>query len=194
MKKQGKSAVKEDLATGMSSAAGATAGVFIGNLVSEELMAKDEIKAEVLEEGKLTPSQQEEPDVVAVEVEQTYTEPEPKEQTQRGNVAAEDDYNPEVAVVGYEKVSFENGQEMEVATVSVDGEQIAILDVNMDGKADLMARDYNNNGELEDGEVENIQQVNLSMSNFKSAAIAESSMLLADNEDYVNDADIDSYA
>ena len=58
----------------------------------------------------------------------------------------------EVTVVGYETMDMEGGGQMDVAVVEVDGLQGVVADIDMDGSADIVAIDANDDGRLGEDE------------------------------------------
>ena len=99
---------------------------------------------------------------------------------------------PEIEVLGYETVMNEDGSQMDVAIVRVDGQGMAFLDVDRDDVADLVVTDMNANGVLEDEEFVPIREHNLSMEPFREAAYPIEDTL-AQEDDYINDANVDDF-
>lgn len=186
MKKETKSSMKSDVATGLSSAVGATIGMIVGNAAS----AKVNAMVAPAPEPAPTPvpakpeSAQQEP----VKPEPNKPEPIKPEPPQLEPVKPE----PEVEVLGYETVMHDSGNLMDVAVVRVDGQEIAFIDGNMDGVADVYIMDVNHNGTLEEEECIPIKDVRLDMTPLREAAQMEAS-LVAQEADYVNDADVNDF-
>lgn len=73
----------------------------------------------------------------------TVSEPTPTE-------ASGDD---DVRVVGYGEVTLDNGQNITVEELDVNGQRVAVIDVDQDGEADLAMSDLNQNRQMDEGEV-----------------------------------------
>ena len=99
----------------------------------------------------------------------------------------------EVEVVSYETVMDETGEQMDVAVVNVDGQPVMVLDIDQDGMADVLVADENGNGELEENEYSDVTEEGILMAPLQEAAAMNESMMLAQNQDYVNDADVTDY-
>ncbi len=63
------------------------------------------------------------------------------------------DTDPEVRVLSYERVTMDDGSQMDVATVSINGQEAAIVDVDLDGWADGMIADVNSDGSISEDEI-----------------------------------------
>lgn len=183
MKKETKSSVKSDVATGLSSSVGATVGMVIGSTVSAEVNAM-----ETSVPGPIPPK----PEPVKPQpVKPEPPKPEPlKPEPPKPEPPVQPE--PEIEVLGYETVMNEDGSQMDVAVVSVDGQEMAFLDVDRDDVADLLVSDMNANGVLEDEEFVPIREHNLSMEPFREAAYSTGD-ILAQGDDYINDANVDDF-
>ena len=80
--------------------------------------------------------------------------------------------DPEVRVLSYERVNMEDGSQMDVATVSINGQEAAIVDVDLDGWADGMIADMNNDGNISEDEITSFEgtDVRIEMSPLAQAA------------------------
>lgn len=192
MKDETKNQVKKNVATGASTAAGAAAGVVIGASVTPESAAAAEVIA-------TEPAPQ-----TAHHSHSTHTShpshpsPAPQPQPQPEPVPdpqpdPQPDPEPEVEVVGYDRVTHEDGSQTDIAVVSVNGNEIGILDTNLDGYADVMVCDVNQNEVIEEGEVQNVQGQGIEMQGFADAAGFSPEFAQNNLPDYVNDADVDTY-
>ena len=171
MKKETKSNVKSDVATGLSSSVGATIGMVIGSTISAEVNAME------------TPI----PGPIPPKPEPPKPEP-PKPEPPK----PEPPVNPEIEVLGYETVMNEDGSQMDVAIVSVDGQRVAFIDVDRDDLADVYVLDMNENGMLENEEFVPIRDQYLPMQQFREAVYPAGDML-AQEDDYINDANVDEF-
>ena len=59
----------------------------------------------------------------------------------------------DVRVVGYGEVTLDNGRNVTVQEIDVNGQRVAVIDLDQDGEADIAMSDLNNNREMDDGEV-----------------------------------------
>ncbi|MCM1377702.1 MAG: hypothetical protein NC097_02625 [Clostridium sp.] len=119
----------------------------------------------------------------------------------------EDDDEPEVEVLGFDHMEAEDGSEVDVAVLRVDGHAAVIMDANQDGEADFIAVDINDDGIFSDDEQIEITGQGYSMQPYLAAAPqhdepelpeydvdADDSMLAEtdpqDMPDFINDADV----
>lgn len=59
----------------------------------------------------------------------------------------------DVRVLGYGDVTLDNGRTVTVEELEVNGQRVAVIDVDQDGEADLAMTDLNNNQQMDEGEV-----------------------------------------
>ena len=82
----------------------------------------------------------------------------------------------------------------DIGTMTVGGQEVYLIDVDPDGvggEFDYAAADLNNNGQIDDNEIWNVSESNISVQEFGSMASTDDSLLAAnDGIDYAND---DSY-
>lgn len=99
----------------------------------------------------------------------------------------------DVEVIGYERQTLENGEKMDLAVVQVNGQEVGLIDLDLDGQADLLMSDFDQNGQIDDHETLNIQGQGVSMVPIQEAV--DFNPLLSQNDlpDYVNNADVDTY-
>ena len=71
--------------------------------------------------------------------------------TTGGGFGGDDDV--QVRVLNYERVTMDDGSQMDVATVSINGQEAAIVDVDLDGWADGMIADVNGDGSISEDEI-----------------------------------------
>lgn len=190
--------VKKNVATGASTAAGATGGVVIGTAVTPNSAEAAEVEVSN-ETPQPTPTPQPQPEPTKpqpapqpdsklekpVDSKPTPVEPEPK--------PVNPDPEPEVEVVSYDRVTNDDGSQMDVAVLNVNGNEVGVIDANLDGEADALVCDANQNGAIEDGEIENVQGQGISMQPLQDAAGFDPQFAQNDLPDYVNDADVDTY-
>ncbi|MCM1111340.1 MAG: hypothetical protein NC336_09035 [Clostridium sp.] len=188
MKKETKNAIKENLATGASTAAGATAGVVIGAVLTPEEAAAQEVPTP----DKPQPERPSQPMTEEPKHEETQ-KPDNHNQNGNGQNGGGNGQEPEVEVLGYDRITNEDGSQMDVAVVSVDGNEVGFIDVDLDGSADVIFCDVNQNGVIEEGEYEIIPDDSIAMQPLADAAGFTPLYAQNDMPDYVNDADVDTY-
>ncbi len=59
----------------------------------------------------------------------------------------------DVRVIGYEELEVGNGQSVVMQELDVNGQRVAVIDIDKDGIADLGLSDLNHNNQMDDGEV-----------------------------------------
>lgn len=184
MNNETKNEVKKHVATGASTAVGATAGVIIGSIVTPGSAAAAEVVTP--EPGQV---QVEQVHVVPETVEPAKPEPAKQEPGTSGTATPE----PEVEVVGYDRIANEDGSQMDVAVLNVNGHEVGVIDTNLDGAADVLVCDVNQNGVIEQGEMQLVQGQDIAMQPLQDAAGFSPQFAQNNLPDYVNDADVDTY-
>lgn len=133
-----------------------------------------------------------------------------------GNFVAQDDdpnlqtacddgmgvHDNQIQVLGVDDVQNEDGSMMQAAVIT-DGHYIgAVIDVDHDGTADIVAVDHNQNQQIEEGEVFDVSNENIQMQDFQDAHVAQQQDMMQqeqehlaynasdDQPDYCNNADI----
>lgn len=103
---------------------------------------------------------------------------------------------PQVAVLGYETVTNDDGSQMDIAMINIEGHDAAVIDANMDGRADYIAVDTDGDSQVDEGEIVDVSHENIAMQDFQQAADMNQNNYLAmggEGPDYVNDANVDGY-
>lgn len=108
----------------------------------------------------------------------------------------------QLQVLGVYDVQNEDGSMMQTATIT-DGHYIgAVIDADYDGTADAVIVDYNQNQQIEEGEVFDVSNENIQMQDFQDAHVAQQQDMMQqeqehlaynasdDQPDYCNNADI----
>ena len=110
-------------------------------------------------------------------------------------------HDDQLQVLGVSDVQNEDGSMMQTAIIT-DGHYIgAVIDVDYDGTADIVAVDHNQNQQIEEGEVFDVSNENIQMQDFQDAHVAQQDMMQQEQEhlaynasddqpDYCNNADI----
>lgn len=109
-------------------------------------------------------------------------------------------HDNQIQVLGVYDVQNEDGSMMQAAAIT-DGHYIgAVIDVDHDGTADNVIVDYNQNQQIEEGEVFDVSNENIQMQDFQDAHVAQQQDMMQqeqlaynasdDQPDYCNNADI----
>ena len=114
------------------------------------------------------------------------------QQPEQTNVTEGEVPQVEPEVLAYETVSGADGSQMDVAVVSVGGQELGVYDVNQDGTADLMVADENNNQQIEENEIHDISSENVSMQALHDDYMAQNDPSMQ-GPDYINDGNVDNY-
>lgn len=93
----------------------------------------------------------------------------------------------EVVILGVSNVEMEDGSEVVVGSMTVDGNEVVVIDVDNDGVFDGMIADTNGDGTIDASEVIDIQDSGLTVEQFAGMAEAESEPELADEGGYSNE-------
>lgn len=187
MNNETKNEVKKNVATGASTAAGATAGVVIGAAIAPNSAEAAEV---VTPEPTPAPSPAPQPSPAPKPTPTPQPQPEPVLVTPEPPTPGPE---PEVEVLGYDRVTNEDGSQMDIAVLNVNGNEVGVIDANLDGEADALVCDINQNGVIEEGEMEIVQGQGIAMQPFQDAAGFNPQFAQNDLPDYVNDADVDTY-
>lgn len=112
---------------------------------------------------------------------------------------------PEVHFLGVEQMQAESGQTMNVGHMVVGSQEVALVDVDDNMVFDVALSDRNDNGQIDDDEVVDISDQQLSVTDFALASAMQESTnpvqpeiasnsqqdhIAEDMPDYVNDADV----
>lgn len=99
---------------------------------------------------------------------------------------------PVIEVQDYQRVEMEDGSQIDMAVVSVDGQQLGVFDVDIDGQADLVISDEDGNGLITDDEVQDVSGMGIEMQPLQDEY--ETQHFTSSSEpDYINDGNVDSY-
>ena len=197
--------LKATLASGTSSAIGATIGVVAGSAILSSAQAADNVEMEAEPVENSTHSSavhtvaDSQPAPVADSTVHTSEQlpPEPP--------VSEQPEDTDVEVMSYETVTTEDGTSMDIAVVAVDGQLSVVADVDADGYADVIGTDLNNSGQLDTDEMVGLPEHSLAMQPFQDAAnVAEQVNVpttddytdtndYANTGDYVNNANVEEY-
>lgn len=205
MEKKENSQLKSNVISGISSTAGAVAGVVGGSMATAEVNAAEmpeataeeqEVEVVSAEPSRTSGNQshhEEQPEPITPEP----VNPEPQKPDpvapEPPLVTPEPIDGDEIQVLSYNTITDNDGNEMDVAVVSASGQEIIIADVDQDGTADLMASDLNSNGQLEENEVVDVSEDNIDMQPLEEAANVNNMIAQTDDIDYINNADVNDY-
>lgn len=185
---------KKNVATGISTAAGATAGVVLGTAITPNYaeaaeVVRHEYDPQLAEVSDPEPQSAYEPDPEPAPSSKTEPTPQNNSVPDTPNDTKDDD----VEVLSYDRMTDEDGNQMDIAVISMNGNEVAVVDANLDGEADALVCDINHNGVIEEGEVETVQGQGIAMKPLADAVGFNPLFAQNDLPDYVNDADVDNY-
>lgn len=197
MNNETKKEVKKNVATGASTAAGAAAGVVIGAALSPEQANAQEVpnpdsNPRPSSGSKPSPTPEHKPEPAKPET-QDESDQKPEPPKPEPVIPDTDDRTDEIEVLGYDRVTNEDGSQMDVAVLNVNGNEVGVVDVNLDGEADAFICDVNQDGIIDDGEVMPVQGEGFAMQPLADAAGFSPMYTHNDLPDYVNDAEVDNY-
>lgn len=131
------------------------------------------------------------------------------ENQQQGHVRpVKDDTHeePEVHVLGVERVQTDNGSYINVGRARINDEDVALVDLDDDMVFDVRVADLNHNQEIDEGEVVDISDAQITVTDFAAEAMRQGNMtnesgnmaqaginqeeIAPDMPDYMNDADV----
>lgn len=75
-------------------------------------------------------------------------------QTEENEFSAEDE---DVRIIGFGDVDLPNGQTVTIQELEVNGQRVALIDVDQDGEPDIAMSDLNHNQQMDEGEVIDLQ-------------------------------------
>lgn len=207
MERNSKKNKTNDGISGISTAVGSAAGMVAGSFISSELNAAEvEVVPvdddDVIQQNQTAQSQTAHNQTTQAQTahnqtaqsQTTHNQTTQTQTTQTQTPESEIDTDTEVEVVAYETITDDFGNEVDVALVSVDGNDMIVADIDMDGNADVIISDLNSDNVIDDSEIILIEDSDVSMHYFEEAVENnhfEDSM--AYNDDYVNDADVTDF-
>ena len=101
----------------------------------------------------------------------------------------------EIKVLGVEAVVTDEGDQMIMAGIEVDGEQALLVDVDCDGTMDCLVVDADYDGMIDADEIIDVSDANIEVGDL--VQMHDNDMYLAANDgmpDYMNDADVSTMA
>jgi len=122
------------------------------------------------------------------------------------DVRREEETEPEVHIIGQERIQTDEGGYINVGRMRINDQDVALVDLDDDMIYDVSVSDRNQNGEIEEDEVQDISEAQISVTDFAAAAMSQDSnqenegdITYASNQeddlapgmpDYMNDADV----
>ena len=101
----------------------------------------------------------------------------------------------EIKVLGVEAIVTDEGDQMIMAGIEVDGEQALLVDVDCDGTMDCLVVDADYDGMIDTDEIIDVSDANIEVGDL--VQMHDNDMYLAANDgmpDYMNDADVSTMA
>ncbi len=197
MNNETKNEVKKNVATGASTAAGATAGVVIGAAITPNTAEAEVVTPEPAPQPAPAPKPTHQSTSTTAQThEHNQTPQTPQAETPTTPSTPTSPQKPEnndIEVLSYDRVTNEDGSQMDIAVLNVNGNEVGVIDANLDGEADALMCDLNQNGVIDEGEIEIVQGQGIAMQPLADAAGFNPQFAQNDLPDYVNDADVDTY-
>lgn len=122
------------------------------NRVKPEISSADVDTSNVTEDATLTETTNETDDVTIAEATNDVEET----TAATANATSWDELvndDNDVRIIGYKDVEISNGQTVTVQGLEVNGQRVAVIDVDKDGEADYAMSDLNHNFQMDEGEV-----------------------------------------
>ena len=188
MKNEKSSKTKDNLATGASSAVGAAIGVVGGAAIATpEVEAAETQEFDINDIDGIEEPESDDMIIVDVDPDSQFIE------TDAVTVDMEVEVEPEIELIAYQTVEYEDGTIGSAAALNVNGTDGVLLDTTGDGKADIALVDLNHDGEIQDDEVFDASDANIEMSQFQNTPTQGDLYAANDMPDYINNADADTY-
>lgn len=110
----------------------------------------------------------------------------------------DDDDTPEVEIIGVEHANIDGEHDSIIGTANVNGEAVYFIDIDgQDDEFELAVSDSNGNQQIDEGEVVDISEQHMSVSQFEQMAQANETNHNNENEDpvqyYANNDDLPDY-
>ena len=166
-----------DAASGtMGGIIGGAVGAAVGSFIAQEANAQESVQVSEAEQEHIPEPAKPEPVV-------TTPEPEPTPE-------------PEVQVIGYEQVPAGDGQVIQVAAVSINGNVVQLAEVTGDDIVDLAGMDSNYDGQITEDEIIDVSAEGISMQQLHDS-YQQTQNLAQDTDisspDYINDGNVDDF-
>lgn len=103
----------------------------------------------------------------------------------------------EIKILGIDTVTDDAGNQMTVAGIDANGDQVLLVDIDNDGNFDALLHDDNSDGQISSDEIYDASGMDASVADIEQAYAEQNGMLYAANDDmpdYSNDADTSSFA
>lgn len=101
--------------------------------------------------------------------------------------STDDGEDVEVEVLGVQHIQTEEGQEIAVGGVSVEGHEIYVIDADLDGIGDAAITDLNGDGNISENEIQDISGQNVPMSNFEIPMTGAEDVAIGGEPDYITE-------
>ena len=118
-------------------------------------------------------------------------EPEPTPEPQPEPVPASNETTPDVRVLSFQTITTDDGTQMDVAEVLVEGQEALIVDADRDGWADGLIADSNADGNISDDEIISFVGTDVQIPMQELAQAAGDPMEEEVQPTYTNDGDAD---
>ena len=104
-----------------------------------------------------------------------------------------------VQILGIHEATLENGTEVTMGQLAVEGQDVIVVDIDQDGTFDALIVDANGDGQIDSNEIQDIQGDGLTVDALQQQMDAQDAQInnyLADDTqpDYINDADATGFS
>lgn len=96
-----------------------------------------------------------------------YTHDGQSEYTQHDTVQADTVDDDEVRILGLESVQDEDGGQVNIAALDINGEHAMLVDIDNDQVMDVMVHDDNGDGQISEDEIQNITEYNITVNDIQ---------------------------
>lgn len=173
----------------LNAAKGFGAGITTGAVGVAAVMPQESHAEEVVVQEPVIP----EPHPVTPEPVSPTPQPTPIKPIEPEPIGPIQTPEPVIEVQDFQRLEMEDGSQIDMAVVSVDGQQVGVFDVDVDGKVDLLVSDEDGNGVITDDEVHDVSDMGIDMQPFQDEYESQYDMLGSVEPDYINDGNVDSY-
>ena len=106
------------------------------------------------------------------------------------------DSENEIKILGMEEVCDEDGNPMTVAAANIQGHDVLLVDIDHDGKMDVVVADAYGDGQISGNEIIDVSDADIQVSDLQQNIAVDDNSLLAHDDglpDYMPDADAHNY-
>lgn len=117
---------------------------------------------------------------VADETVDKYTHDGQSEYTQHNTVQVDTVDDDEVRILGLESVQGEDGSQINIAAIDINGEHAMLVDIDNDQVMDVLVHDDNGDGQISEDEMHNISEYNITVGDIQGSVQSQGATVTAD--------------